>query len=906
MPRKTLLLLLSVMVWADSLLSQPAKTPLFEQSGRALSTGTARFQFLSPTLVRMEQSPRGTFTDAPSTVVQNRAGEPVTVKAGEESGWLVATAGGLTVRYRMNTGAFSKENLRVLWTDGAGKHSWAPGDSDRANLGGISYSLDGARKGKLPVVPPGILSRSGYFLLDDSRTPVWDSSAAWIVPRPDTLGQDWYFFTEGTGYRHLLKEYAALCGSIPMVPRYTLGAWVTDLNYEYVPGTPIVDDYHYTDENIKEMIGRFRREQIPLDVLVLDFAWHKYGWDGGYDWSPIFPDPGRFLAWAHEQGLRVTLNDHPGYDSERVLSDQDSHAPEIKKRLNMRVPPPPKFTLDLTRDWRFRVDPRDEGMRERWYAPDYSDSSWETLRAGDVWEEQGHPGYDGVAWYRKRVTIPHTPGVDSLFLVFGGVDDEYDLFIDGKKIAHYGSRDHSVFGSVTATEISGVAPPGGETLIALRVTDWGGGGGLSKRPDMIADRVPQGGTHFNLADKRQAEAFMDVLHNPLIDQGVDFWWIDGGSGAAAMPGLNPQLWTNRVFYDMTQEHTGKRTFIFSRYGGWGDHRYPGTFTGDTYSQWDVLSYEVPFTARGGNVLMPYVTHDIGGFISDTEAFDLYARWLQFGAFSPILRLHCSLENPRRGNLRLPWVYGRQGTDLARSLFQLRYRLIPYIYTYCRIAHDEALPLVRPLYLEYPALDEAYAHPDEYFFGREIIVAPIVDSTGERDVYLPPGDWVDFNTGRPSPGGRVIHVKHPLETMPLFVRAGSVIPLQPDMPFTGARPLDTLIVEFFPARSGEFRLYEDDGLSLDYRSGKFAWTPITCSQAGGFLTAAIGPTKGEYAGQVAKRAYELRIHRGSRPASITVNGRKLAPARWDWSGSSALLTVHLDSQAIRSKIEVAVR
>ncbi|HEX9006731.1 MAG TPA: TIM-barrel domain-containing protein, partial [Bacteroidota bacterium] len=552
MPRKPLVLLLSVVFWTGQLLSQPVKSSSFHQSGRTLLAGTARIQFLSPTLLRLEQSGPGTFADAPTAVVQNRTGEPVAVTAREENGWLVAAAGNLTVRYRLNSGAFARENLRILWKDSAGEHRWTPGDSDRANLGGISYSLDGAQKGRLPSVPPGMLSRSGYFLLDDSRTPLWDSAASWIIPRVDSSGQDWYFFTEGSGFKHLLKEYATLCGTVPMIPRYTLGAWITDLNYEYVPGTSMVDDYRYTDEDIRNIIEHFRRESIPLDILVLDFAWHKYGWDGGYDWSPIFPDPARFLAWAHEQGLHVTLNDHPGYDSERVLSEFDSHTPEIRKRLNLPVSPAPKYSLDLTRGWRFNVDPADEGLRERWFASDYSDSSWDTLIAGEVWEEQGHPNYDGVGWYRKRVSIPRETGSDSLYLFFGGVDDEYDLFIDGKKIAHFGSREHSVFGTPTKTEISHLVERGGETLIALRVMDWGGGGGLSKRPALITDRVPQGGIHFNLADKRQAQVFMDVLHNPLVDQGVDFWWIDGGSGAAAMPGLNPQMWTNRVFYDLTQ------------------------------------------------------------------------------------------------------------------------------------------------------------------------------------------------------------------------------------------------------------------------------------------------------------------------------------------------------------------
>ena len=879
----------------------------FHQSGATVSAGNARIQVLTPTLVRMEYSPEGRFTDAATSVVLKRDWKPVPFTAREENGWLAVRSGKTVVRYRLDSGPFGKENLLIEWKDGRGGQTWAPGDSDRNNLGGLVRSLDGIQKDRLPPPVPGILSRSGRFLLDDSRSPVWDSAAAWIAPRKEQESQDWYFFAYGSDYHLALKAFAALCGRIPMIPRYTLGAWVTDLNYEYLPGTDMVEKYRSTDNNLKQMVNRFRSESIPLDVLVLDFAWHKFGWEGGYDWSPIFSDPAGFLSWAHSSGLKVTLNDHPGYGKESVLANRDTHAPEVIRLLNITPPPVPKLSIDLAKLWKFRTDTADAGIRQQWFSADLNDSAWNSIKAGALWEGQGYPNYDGVAWYRKWVALPASLGVDSLFLVFGGVDDEYDLFINGTKIVHRGTYpDHSMYGTQTESEVSRFLLPGRQNLIAMRVNDWGGGGGIGREPVVLSDVVPGGGIRFNLADKRQAEVFMDVLHNPLVDQGVDFWWIDGGTGSAGMPGLDAQMWTNRVFYDFTEKHTRRRAFIFSRYGGWGSHRYPGNFTGDTHSQWDVLAYEVPFTSRGGNVLMPFITHDIGGFLGDSISFDLYARWLQFGAFSPILRLHSAFENPKNGNLRLPWTYGPRGIDLARRFFQLRCRLIPYIYTYSRIASDEALPLVRPLYLEYPALKEAYNHPDEYLFGREILVAPIVDSTGERDVYLPPGQWNEYPGGMPFKGGQSIHVRHPLESMPLFVRAGSLIPMQPDMPFSAARPLDTLIVEVFPGPSGRFRLYEDDGLSLDYLSGKHAWTPLTCTEQGSALLVGLGPTEGAYDGQGKGRAYELRIHRSAQPRSVTLNGHALPAGRWSWDGPSSLLTVHIDAQSIRTRLSVEVR
>ena len=190
---------------------------------------------------------------------------------------------------------------------------------------------------------------------------------------------------------------------------------------------------------------------------------------------------------------------------------------------------------------------------------------------------------------------------------------------------------------------------------------------------------------------------MSALHAPPMKEGVDFWWIDG-TGPCSVKGLNNQLWTNKLYYDFTQKLTGKRSLILSRYAGWGSQRYPAFHSGDTYSEWPMLAFQVSFTGRAGNMLIPYVSHDIGGFHGDTLSVGLYCRWLEFGAFAPILRLHGAYENPANGNLRMPWIYGQQGIDVAQKYFNLREQLLPYIYTYSRVAYDDGVSIVRPLYL----------------------------------------------------------------------------------------------------------------------------------------------------------------------------------------------------------------
>jgi alpha-glucosidase (family GH31 glycosyl hydrolase) len=866
-----------------------------------------RIRLLSPTLARIEYSPSHAFVDSLTAVVENREWVPPGLAVESQNGWILLSTKGLTVRYHPGKGPLTRERLVVEWKQGELGGTWRPGDRDTVNLGGISSSLDGARDGKLPKQLPGILSRSGYFLLDDSRSPLWSGSTQWITARGDTGNQDWYFFAYGNDYRHVLKEYAQLCGKIPMLPKYALGSWATDLNYEYLPGTSVVDDYRYTDDSVRSIITRFRGYGIPLDVMVLDYAWHLRGWHGSYDWSPIFPHPEEFLTWARSQGITVTLNDHPGYAKEMVLSDQDSRAPIVKKELQIPPAAEPTVTISLLGGWKFSTDSALAGDRGGWSSPAFDDSRWKEITGDRPWEDRGFPGYDGVGWYRKWITVPTDVHSGHLYAVFGSVDDEYDIFVNGAKAGHHSPS----WNELTSTDILPFIKKGERNLLVLRVNDWGGEGGLSGPTALVTDVIRQEGLRFNLADRRQADVFMNVLHKPLINQGVSFWWVDGGAGSSEMEGLNGQMWTNRVFYDYTQQQTGKRSFIFSRYGGWGSHRYPALFTGDTYARWEVLAFEVPYTAQGGNILMPFITHDIGGFIGRNISLDLYTRWVQFGVFSPLLRLHSAHENPREGNARMPWTYGPEGVRIVRDLFRLRYQLLPYIYTMTRRVHEEALPLVRPLYIMHPHVEEAYRHPDEYYFGDAMLVAPVVDSSGVRDVYLPPGEWVEYFSGLRRSGNTTLRVTSSLETFPLFIRAGSIIPRQPDMAYTDQKPLDSLIVDIYAPGNAGFTLYEDDGRSLEYARGKYARTPIAWEELGTTGKVTIGPSEGTFAGQPGRRSYCVRLMGRTKPGSVALNGVKIAAngsgvSSWRWDVRRQELSISVGRKSIRARTEITIR
>jgi len=603
----------------------------------------------------------------------------------------------------------------------------------------------------------------------------------------------------------VLREYAQLCGPVPMIPRHVLGPMVTDFNFEYFPDSVQARSKAFQDYNqqrLEDELARLREYGIPFDTLVLDFAWHNYGWDGGFDWSPLFPAPDELVKWLHARGIKLSLNDHPGYANtqESILSFSDSHAPEVLKELSGATIPVAAFNFDISKGWTFAADRR---------------GPWKAIEVGRSWQDQGFKDDAGAGWYRVTPRLPaKLPG--KVYLYLGEVAATYQIFVNGQEIEH--SKIHWPQ-RLTYTDVTPYLTPGKQAEILLHVQSSKRGGGLLLGPTAFRDIEPPPRIYFDLSNQHQAQVSMNDLHAPLVRQGLDFWWVDGGSGAVDMPGLNKQLWTNKVFYDSTQEVTGKRGFILSRYGDWGSERYPAYFTGDTYSEWPVLAYEVAFTARGGNVLVDYISHDIGGFHGGKIDFDLYARWIEFGTFSPILRMHSSHANPKDGNLRMPWTYGEEGVALMKKYFTLRNQLIPYLYTYSWLAHRDSVPILRPLYLEHPELEESYQHSREYFFGNEMLVAPVVDASANQTIYLPPGQWIDFFNGKPYEGGTTFQQQTKVDEIPVFVRAGAIIPEQLPSEYSDAKPLDTVILNVYGTGSGHFDLYEDDGISFDYDKGK---------------------------------------------------------------------------------------
>jgi alpha-glucosidase (family GH31 glycosyl hydrolase) len=400
---------------------------------------------------------------------------------------------------------------------------------------------------------------------------------------------------------------------------------------------------------------------------------------------------------------------------------------------------------------------------------------------------------------------------------------------------------------------------------------------------------------FDIASPEFAAAYFEVLHHPEEARGVDFWWIDWQQGElTALPGLDPLWWLNHLhFYDLGRDGK-RRPFIFSRWGGLGNHRYPIGFSGDTQVTWASLSFQPYFTATAANVAYGWWSHDIGGHMFGTEDPELYTRWVQFGVFSPIFRLH-STKNPFHE--RRPWGYDAEVFRITRDAMQLRHALIPYLYTMAWEYTGQARPPIRPMYHDYPEAEEAYSCLQQYTFGSELIAAPFTapadpDTLLSRQlVWLPPGDWFNFFSGAYQPGDRWQVCYGRLEEIPVFVRAGAIVPLGPKIGWGGLENPSSLIVHIFAGADNEFILYEDDGQSMAYQNGASYQTAFTLEWQEDRLLFGISAGRGDSTLVPEKRRYQLVVHGIHEPESVRleIDGRNQdCPFSYDGQSDSLVI------------------
>ena len=731
--------------------------------------GNVRIMVLTPTLLRIEYAEDGEFEDRPSQLVGRAptlsAPYEVTIDGDER----ILETEALTLRFGDGQVPFSGDNLSVEVRHGGdtlrASPQFEPLSRDDNSLGGWMRGLDLIASRQ--VLRPGLLSRQGWTLLDDTHTALLVEDSPGFVERPERSGayQDGYFFGYGTDYRQALADLRHLAGPAPLLPRNALGNWFSRY-------------YAYSAEEWQGVVDDFRGRDVPLDVLSLDTDWKRpaennvcpsvnaisgarpddpcswNGWDWNYD---IFPDPSGFLASLREQGLDVGVNIHP------------------------------------------------------------------SINTGDA-----------------------------EYAVVEGAGAELDF-------------DRS--------------SPTCEFLQA----------------DLSNDCLV-----FDLLDQAQVDAYFE-LHAPIGEAGIDFWWFDWCCERTGrfVPGLTADTWINQLYYENTRA-LGSRWPAFSRMGGaygepeddyrllgaFAEHRQTMHFTGDTCSTWELLEFVGEFTVAEGTVGLPYVSHDIGSFHGEFEpgtpcdavssnprmADDMFVRWIQFGTFQPLNRLHSNHGD------RLPWEYPGEPETIGNEFLRLRGRLIPHLYTLSREAYDLGLPMARALYLTWPDQDDAYEFPAQFTLGDDLLVG-MVAAPGDNptvDVWIPPGTWHHFFNGDTLEGPQVASVEVPLAEYPVFARAGSILPMQPELPTSSRGPQDELTLVVWAGGDGTYSLYEDEGVGFGYETGEFRRTTITSASSDGCHTVTIGAAEGEvFPGALDERSWTIELRGTDDPGQTTVNGEAVA-------------------------------
>ena len=772
----------------------------------AVHSGAARFEVLTPTLIRLEYAADGAFEDRPTqtAVKRDQPVPPFTVS--RSTGVLTIDTGALQLHYVEGSGPFTAANLWVdLRVDGApatARPSWDPCQSqplsavcgvaggppgtaaaDPTAIGGYTREMSSAQD-QFPPLHPGFVRTSGWYLLDDTATALRTGPAT-AVARPAHVGayEDGYLFGYGHDYARGLADFASLTGHAPLLPRWAFGPWFSRY-------------YAYRDSDYRgSVLPAFRAHDTPLDGLVIDTDYKGPDRWNGWDWNRAsFPDPAGFVSWASSQGLHVVLNVHPSIDA---------------------------------------TDPQFTAAQQRAH--------------GKLSTSLG-----ACEFYRQN-------------------------------------------------------PP-------CYVFDWG--------------------------DADQAASFF-ALHQPFFDAGVSAFWLDWCCDASTVstPGLTPDSWVNEL-YSRTMTLHGLRGFVLSRLGSgifasngylgnvdapasgaWSDHRSTIHFTGNATSDFTTLEHEAQLLpAEGAAIGEPYVSNDIGGYSGAHLADDLYVRWVQMGTFSAVLRLHSNHGD------RLPWEYDSAAEAPAERFLRLREELVPYLYDAAEQAHRSGMPMTRAMALAWPERSSALSATDQWMLGDALLVAPITSagSSASRSVWLPPGAWTDFFSGRTATGPRTLTVTSDFQRAPVWIRAGGIVPLGPPMNHVGAQEVDPLTLRVAAGAPGRSSLYEDSGDGLGYELGEARRTPLTYRErATGSGDLVVGPAKGAYPGAPAARSYVVQFVAVGRPRTVTVNGSPVPAASasvpfdpattsavaasgdsWSYDPAARALTVNLAPRRAQSRTIVA--
>jgi alpha-D-xyloside xylohydrolase len=399
-------------------------------------------------------------------------------------------------------------------------------------------------------------------------------------------------------------------------------------------------------------------------------------------------------------------------------------------------------------------------------------------------------------------------------------------------------------------------------------------------PDAIPPYVA-GQRLYDALNPGARKLYWEQAKQALSDIGVDAYWLDstepldayGEEHAPMLAGaktalgdgsryanLYPLMTTTAIYEGLRAQPDHKRAFILTRSAFTGEQRNAAAvWSGDSLTTWDTFRRQIPAGLNYALTGLPYWTTDIGGFVGgDTTSpayQELFVRWFEYGVFCPIFRAHGARQHNEL------WSYGPQAQEILTKYDRLRYRLMPYIYSLAARTTMEGYTPMRALAFDFPGDEKAIDLPDEFMFGPSLLVAPVTyPGATSRDVYLPKGaDWYDYWTGKRVAGGQTIHRDAPIAVLPLYVRAGTILPLGPEEEYTGEHPGAPIELRIYPGTNADTKLYNDNGITYDYESAQFTWTPIHWDNASGTLS--LAARQGQFDGAPAAQDFNITLVSG---------------------------------------------
>ena len=861
--------------------------------------GAARFEVLTPTLIRLEYAADGHFQNGTTFNVVNRNFPVPRYDTEVEHGWRVIRTEDLVLRYREDSGPFTAANTAITLSVGGravtANPTW-PAAPGACAFGTACQAEDGRLAGGESVN----YDHTGYtgrgFAADYGQVGASDTWSLSGVPAAGTYPLQVRYANGGTVNRTLsVRANNAVVGQITLPPTPNWNAWsVATLDVPLAAGANSVgigcaagDGCNSNVDSVAVTApgGAYPVAAPPAPVTQ---PGQLGGWTRGLD------------AYTNQAGTDVSQTQlHPGILSRNGWSLLDDTYTALRTGTGW---PTPRAThqgayqdgyffgyghdyQQALRDLRSLTGPAD--MLPEW--------------AFGVWYSRYYP-YTTSDYENSLIPAfrSHNVPIDALVAdtdwkspqQWDGWNWNPALFPDPQSFLDWAKQQGI---NVTLNVHAGIDasdPKFARTQAAAQ-------GKLTPAAQCFSPTCYR----FDWSDPAQAAAWF-ALHQPFQQQGVRQWWLDWccTDSVVDLPGLTPDSWINELYKENT-DATGQRGFILARVGSsfedyqgapaagpWGDHRSTVHFTGDTDPTWQSLAFEAQLTGAEASIGEPYVSDDIGSFKGKHPPDDLYARWVQLGTFQPVLRLHSDHGD------RLPWDYGT-AQDSAAKFLQLREALVPYTYTLGYQATRTGLPIVRPLYLDYPDRTAAYQHPTEYLYGPDVLVAPVTSpgQVAKQQVWFPPGRWTDYFTGATYDGPATATLNVPLDRMPVFVRAGGIVPEQPAMSHVGAQPVDPLTLNVYAGGDGRFTLYQDAGDGQGYQQGQSAQTTIGYDEQGRSSDVTVGRQDGYYPGRSTSRAYQVHLVDVSAPRQVTVDHRPLpevaagstAPGWWYDTATSTL-------------------